>query len=221
MTVALAAASAWLTFGLVRHGLKRLDRGAYQDPGLKLSLYAVAGILVGVTIGGALMMMGNRAGPLLYASILYPGLLITAARIDYCTGWAPSEMTVPICILTVVLASGCWASSAPGLLACIAGGIMLFLGARIAWMVQVRIGKPMVPPADIIALVMPTALFGVNMLSFACYLLLCTALLFIWSLPGGAGRWHVADGFPLLAVAYPLVVLFMLAVLLSGLIRAG
>ena len=178
-----------------------------------------------MTTSAMIPSFGNTPGAVQLYCIVFFSLLLAAGRLDQCTCWAPNELTVPICCLAVAMSNGCTSSSLSGLGICIAAGLFLYLVALLVWQLQVLARRPVMPPADMIALMMPVVLFGMNQISGVFYLLLFMSLLLvqkcrpIWlAMFGMNGEFMSRNRIPLLGMVYPLVVLFMLALQLSTLL---
>lgn len=175
-------AAAILAIGLAIRGADRLTGSRRQLPLILLvSLSLSAAILASIALGPSRPQWQSMA-----ITALAP-FLIASAVVDGCSGWAPDELTIPICLLSG-LASPWFAAPALGLLV----GLALIVAGRIWW--RCSRGRIM-PPADALALALPFLILKPPW-PFLCLAALAVTLAGLLV----AGGRHVA----LLAIAHPI-----------------
>lgn len=124
------------------------------------------------------MLRGLERGDMVMASIgLFLGILLgIAATVDRLTTWAPDGLMIPICVLATLYGP---IGDAIGPIWSIPVGLVVFGVCQLLWVAQYRLGYLMIPPPDIIALVVPFLLFGVSVLTLTILISMAIVLLLI------------------------------------------
>ena len=197
----------------------------------RLLLVSSFGSMLGCALNSLAVAIGGTGSVSSPFSILLIGFLAVSGYVDSRTAWAPSELIIPICLLSGMASPGAETyGSWTGLIT----GVSLWLAARIGWRVQVVAGRPWLPPADLVALVLPILLFGISGISAACF----AALMVLLGLarvnrvrnllpgdPDALDEAAVGRGFgdrkpvALLGLAAPVLIAAMLADLAPGLLQ--
>ncbi len=185
--MSVATILIWCAAGLAvppvaaRFGLRRLKS---VDQAGWLTLIGISGCAtaLGVCLHAAAKQRGMDAGPGSPCLMLLVPLLATAGWVDHRTAWAPRELVAPICILSGLLSP---AASDYGSPAGIAAGLLLFCGAHFLWRMQQCADAMIMPPADIVALLLPSLLFGLSWIAVSVHLAL--ALLLLLEAHAGSG----------------------------------
>lgn len=164
-------------------GLWRLDPGArIRSAGL-----AVSSLSGGVCAGAIFAFAGaspawSCADPAAVAGVmLLCPFLAVAAYTDFVSGWAPEELSVPICVFLGAVSAPGFCSA--GTAAAVGMGLIVLCACRLAWRIQCRFGIAAVPPADGLAILAPIALFGLDAFAAAHYAIVALILAAIRSLP--------------------------------------
>ncbi len=178
-----------LTLFLARRGLKRLHADVHISD-WELAIAATIGSSIGL-LAVCQSPSGNSVGPSVAAMTpLLCALMTAAAKVDYCSAWAPVELMIPACLLGGMV--GLWDSDAPATSVCIGlgSGLLLYLIARLAWVAQSWARTLILPPADTIALLFPILLFGGSIATVLSYVALTCLLVLIRI----AGTMHILSG---------------------------
>ena len=163
-------------------------------------------------------------------TMMFGALTMAAVTIDFRTAWAPDVVMAPWTFLLVMTAAGIndWHLTLSAAVAwCVAG----YLAAQGLWQVQDRIKRRRLPPADLIAISAPFALFGVSTTSSIIYLSISVIILALLKVPepifrrlcgpaalcaaqqagltNGSGR-----AMPLLPVIFPVILVFLIGTIL-------
>lgn len=134
---------------------------------------------------------------------LLSALIVTAAYIDGVTQWAPTELIFPICLL-----AGWNTAEQMGYpLLMKLSGILLFVFAWGCWRIQLIMDKTILPPADIVALLLPIIMLNQLELLAAFYVWLSIVIVAIKVSTSRTNiRLFLVKGrISLLAVAFPLL----------------
>lgn len=91
--------------------------------------------------------------------ITVAGLLSMGAWIDRISAWAPDTIIIPFCILVLFLSPY---STGFHPLYIITSGLILFALSIFLWAIQVWTNLRIAPPADLVAISAPFALFGIT-----------------------------------------------------------
>ena len=190
-------------------------------------LYGMA--FMGCALGGlfGFAYFDNAQSPsiLHFVSILFFGLLLTGAWVDYKTNWAPLELQIPTTISLGIVGLSC---AHPSLEQTIGNGLLglsLWGLAWFLWPLQTKVKYIFIPPMDLVAICIPVILFGGTGQTVLFYAVLAVVLTFVRYLALGSD-FLIQPGFgtqskiceqkqneayiPLLAVVYPLTIFFML-----------
>ena len=215
-----------------RVGMRRLD-AARTIGWSRLLLVSSFGAVLGCALHILALEIGGEEAVSSPVSIALIGLLAVSGYVDSRSAWAPSELIVPICLMSGMASS---VAESLGSLIGLLTGFALWLAARIAWRVQIGAGRPWLPPADLVAMVLPILLFGASGISAACFAALMILLglarfnRLLDLLPGdpkALDEAAVGRGFgnrkpvALLGLAAPVLIAAMLADLAPGLLQPG
>jgi hypothetical protein len=152
----------------------RIVAGPGSEPGLfgaSLSaLLGCAGVLLAIRIGPGVETIEAEL-----AICVFGGLLILAAWVDRKTAWAPDGIILPL-MFGAATAASLIGTLELGPLSAFGVGLVIFLAAQLIWVVQVISGFRLLPPADLMALVLPFLLFGITAYAPLTYLLMSAAL---------------------------------------------
>lgn len=213
--------SSLLVTNLVKSGLKRLD---------PISIDKIPSLFLISLFGGFLGLISvigvQRGLPELeimnFVLILFGSFLLGLAYTDYTTQWVPLIAQIPFALCLGVIFWSCLTPSFPEF---IQGGLfgLTFLGlAHLFWTAQALVGFKILPPMDLVGLVAPLAIFGINSISLVFYGLLIgllAVLMFFKPIPiGGRGygfsEFQVGNGneFPALSILFPLILAFLITV---------
>ena len=111
---------------------------------------------------------------------LFLGILLgVSATIDRLTAWAPDGLIVPISVLACVYGP----IGDIHILWGVVAGLGLFVVAQLLWMLQVSLDRRALPPPDIIAVLLPFALFGFSIHTIIVLLTVALILLAILRWP--------------------------------------
>lgn len=148
-----------------RHGLRRVDPNLPVEDRSYLPA-AVIGTMIGACMH--FMAVPNGIGPVMVQpmSVLLVSLIAVAGQVDLRTAWAPSELILPVCLSAGAVSPPLAQATE---LSPLFPGLALFAAAHMAWEIQLRIGRPCLPPADFILLALPAVLFGASIPAAACY----------------------------------------------------
>lgn len=167
-------------------GLRRLDPDARVRPaGLAMSSLS-GGMCAGASfaIAGTSPILSCADPAALAGFMLLCPFLAVAAYADFVSGWAPEELSVPICIfLGAVSETGFSGIGTANAAAAVGTGLIIFCACRLAWRIQRRFGIAAVPSADCMAILAPAALFGLGAVAAAHYAIVALILAAIRLLP--------------------------------------
>ena len=167
-------------------GLRRLDPDArVRSAGLAMS--SISGGMcacASFAFAGTSPVLSCADSTALAGFMLLCPFLAVAAYVDFVSGWAPEELSAPICIFAgAVWDPGFSASGTANAAAMVGAGLIVFCACRIAWWIQRRFGIAAVPPADCLAVLAPIMLFGSGAVAAAHYATVALILAAIRLLP--------------------------------------
>lgn len=173
-------------------GLKRLS----DNTKLPLAVIWIAGCISTVIgIGVTITAKGSASDIIIIASL--SALVTIVAIIDAKTLWAPTELMFPICIL-----AGAYSSMWPEYFIPAYTGFLIFMATWMVWWVYNLFYEPYLPPADVIALILPIIML--NRVALVVYYCGLAASLILVQATKRLDRILIKDNkIPLLAVAFP------------------
>lgn len=182
MELAACACAAACAFA----GLRRLAPDArVRSAGLAMS--SISGGMcacASFAFAGTSPVLSCAGSAALAGFVLLCPFLAVAAYVDFVSGWAPEELSVPICIFVgAVWDPGFSASGTANAAAAVGTGLIVFCACRVAWRIQRRFGIAAVPPADCLAVLAPIMLFGLGAVAAAHYLIVALILAAIRLVP--------------------------------------
>lgn len=141
------------------------------------AIFGYLGVMIAIRMGEGAFSIETEL-----ALSAFGALLLVAAWTDHLTAWAPDGVTLPL-VFGATSAAGLLGTLGVGPLGAlgIAGGI--FLASQAAWAFQAMIGRRLLPPADLMALMLPVLLFGPTIHTPLTYLALSGLLLFMLRAP--------------------------------------
>ena len=167
-------------------GLRRLDPAARIRP-TGLAMWSMSGGMcagASFAFAGTLPSLSCASPAALAGFMLLCPFLAVAAYVDFVSGWAPEELSVPTCIfLGAVSEPGFRVAGTADDAAAVGTGLIVFCACRLAWRIQRRFGAAAVPPADCLAILAPAALFGLGAVAAAHYAIVALILAVIRLFP--------------------------------------
>lgn len=155
--------------------------------------------------------------------VMLCSLLALGASIDRMSAFAPDTIVVSTTIAAVLVGIG--PQSAFGVILCLIIAAAIVFASIGLWNLQERFDRPILPPADTIAMVLPMVLFGFDLMVSAAYLAIAVILLAIrhnetvarrFSVPEAVadalGETGLGDGpaVTLLSIVYPVILATLL-----------
>ena len=167
-------------------GLRRLDPDARVRPA-GLAVSSISGGMcacASVAFAGISPSLSCASPAALAGFMLLCPFLAIAAYVDFVSGWAPEELSAPICIfvgsVSAPLFRGAGTADA---VAAVGAGLFALCACRLAWRIQRRFGIAAVPPADCLAVLAPIMLFGLGAVAAAHYAIVALILAAVRLLP--------------------------------------
>ena len=193
--VALTAIAAGLLAGA---GLASTGSGTSLAPRLRYGWAGGGAILVTL----ALLATGQLPDPgIAHTSIrevVHAGMIVLTAALmaalavmDRNTAWAPDLVTLPLCITAA--ATGAILGGEAISFTTVLLGVAIWGGAQLLWLAQVLLRVEAVPPPDMMLLLAPLAMFGVELPLVIYFLIVAVALKACKAMPG-VQRFFMARG---------------------------
>lgn len=169
--VEAALVMAFIVFGAWA-GLARIE----PDPAIRARTGGLAGITAVALAAGALgLALRPQAGPMPWVPAVFTAQLAVAAWIDRQTTWVPDPVGVGLCLVAALAVAAEPATSPHRLLAHWGGvspplafglawiaALLAWLAGLAAWRVQTAFGSGWFTPPDLVAFLLPLAVFGAS-----------------------------------------------------------
>lgn len=148
----------------------------------------IASMIGAIIFLGAALLGGGVIGGVQSLTLgLFGAILAVCAWTDHQTSYAPDGLVLPLLLggayLPIPMDADLNLEVWPAL-----GAICLFIFSQGAWRLQVRSGMPLLTPPDLLVLLLPVLVFGLNTSSWVTYLLMCAPLAFLINAPDAVYR---------------------------------